>query len=198
MDTALAAELIEAQFAELAPAHVTFLGAGCDSTAFQVNDGIVFRFPRNRAVERQIDIEDRILPELARHLPVRVPLFRFRGRPSLRFDRRFIGYQKLPGEPGIRLPFDGVLLERIAGPLARVLDALHAFPVESARRAGVPEERLESMIREVRVDALGDLDRVREVAADAPIGRWRHFIEDGVQSGQRRDHRHHRLERHCD
>ena len=188
MDIALASELIDSQCPELAPSRVLFLGEGCDSTAFTVNGQWVFRFPTNEEVERQIDIESRILPTLAERLPVAVPTFRFHAAASPRFPRRFVGYPKLPGEPAIRLPPDAVQLEVLSEPLARALSALHAFPPDAARSAGVPKQPLEVLLTEVRIDALDDLPRAREVAPDAPIERWRAFIEAGVETGGPRTH----------
>lgn len=185
MDIALASELIDSQCPELAPSRVIFLGEGCDSTAFTVNGQWVFRFPKNEEVERQIDIESRILPRLAERLPVAVPTFRFQAAASPRFPRCFVGYPKLPGEPAIRLPPGAVQLDVVIEPLARALSALHAFPLDAARSAGVPEQPLEVVLTEVRTDALDDLPRVREIAPDAPIERWHAFIEAGVEAVNR-------------
>ena len=179
MDSALASALIDSQCPQLAPSRVMFLGEGCDSTAFTVNDQWVFRFPKNGEVERQLAIEARILPKLAERLPVAVPIFRFQAAASPAFGRRFVGYPKLPGEPALRLPPDAVQLG-LTGPLARALSALHAFPLGAARSAGVPDQPLETCLGDVRTDALDDLRRVREIAPDAPVERWRALIEAGV------------------
>lgn len=185
MDIALVSELIDDQFPELAPSRAAYLGEGCDSTAFTVNGAWVFRFPKNEEVAAQFEIEARILPELAARLPVPVPQFRFHGMPAPRFQSTFVGYPKLPGEPGFRLvqnPFPPVLLEQ----LARALSAVHSVPLEIARHAGVPDQPLDGLVTEVRSDALGDLPRVREVLPDAPIDRWRAFIEAGIDAGGQR------------
>jgi aminoglycoside phosphotransferase (APT) family kinase protein len=98
VDPNLAVALIEAQFPALAPAHVSRLGEGCDSVAFDLNGEWVFRFPKSDEVARQLEIDARLLPLLGERLPVAVPLFRFHGHPTPGFGRPFVGYQKLPGE----------------------------------------------------------------------------------------------------
>lgn len=180
MDPTLAAALIEAQFPALAPARVRRLGEGCDSVAFDVNAEWVFRFPKSAEVARQFAIESRILPSLGGRLPVAIPRFHFHGRPSPSFDRRFVGYRKLPGLPAIRLDTGAVPMDRFVEPLAAFLSALHAFPVEAAARAGVPVRRLAEVIPEIRADALADLARVEEADPSAPLEVWRRSIEAGV------------------
>lgn len=185
MDPNLAAALIEAQFPALAPAHASRLGEGCDSIAFDVNSAWVFRFPKSDAVAGQFEIEARLLPPLGRRLPVPVPLFRFHGHPTPAFGRPFVGYRKLPGEPAIGLETGAVPMACFVEPLAALLSALHAFPVEAAARAGVPVQPLAEALAEVRADALSDLERVIDADPAAPLGDWRLFIAAGVDAPRR-------------
>ena len=171
MDAELATTIIEAQFPELAPASVVFLGEGFDSCAFEVNGAWVFRFPKREDVEEQMRIEARLLPELAPHLPLPVPSFSFYGRS-------FAGYRKLAGTPAIRLP-DLPLLP-LAQPLGRFLRALHSFPVDAALRLGVPARPLDSYLGELRTEALEDFGLVSEVAPDAPLDRWYAYLTAGA------------------
>ena len=185
MDSALARDVIASQFPELSPARVVHLGAGYDSDAFEVNGRWVFRFPKRLDVERQLAIEARILPAVTSSLPLAVPQFRFHGRPSAAFGRSFSGYPKLPGEPAIRLALEPRVLEEFAGTLGRFLEALHRFPVTTAREMGVPDEPVDRVIEEARGDALSDLERVGTVDPEAPMDRWRTFIEQGVDLSNR-------------
>jgi aminoglycoside phosphotransferase (APT) family kinase protein len=180
MDDIIASDLIATQFPELTPTRVTWLGEGCDSTAFDVNGAWVFRFPKKAAVERQLEMERRLLPLLAKHVPVAVPQFQFHGQPSAQFGRRFVGYRKLPGEPAIRVRVEDLSFDALFRPLAAILSALHAFPVDVAAGAGVPEQRLGELIEEVRDDALDDLAQVADVDGDAALDRWRKYLENGV------------------
>jgi aminoglycoside phosphotransferase (APT) family kinase protein len=177
MDERTAGRLIDAQCAELAPARVVWLGEGCDSVAFAVNDEWVFRFPKSDATAEQFAIEARLLPSLAPRLPLAVPRVVFEGVPSPAFPRRFCGYRKLSGEPAIRVPRGSVRLGALVEPLARFLSALHAVPIDVACAAGVPRHALRDVLDDVRADALSDLERVREVDAAAPIDQWRAFLD---------------------
>src|SRR5918911_1437267 len=77
-----AASLIERQFPALAPARLEPLGIGWDNAAYLVNGNLVFRFPRRQMGAGLIEREARILPLLAPHLPLPVPVPRFVGRPA--------------------------------------------------------------------------------------------------------------------
>jgi len=171
MDATLATTIIEAHFPELAPASVEYLGEGFDSCAFEVNDTWVFRFAKREDVAEQLRIEARLLPELAPHLPLSVPLFSFHGRS-------FVGYRKLTGTPAIGLA-DLPLLP-LAPPLGRFLRALHSFPVDDALRLGVPQRPIDTYLDELREEALEDFELVREVAPDAPLDRWYAYLRAGV------------------
>jgi aminoglycoside phosphotransferase (APT) family kinase protein len=171
MDADLATTLIETQFPELAPASATLLGEGFDSYAFEVNGAWIFRFAKREEVMEQYQIEARLLPALAPRLPLRVPLFTFQG-PS------FVGYRKLEGTPGIRLP--NLSLLPLAPLLGRFLRALHSFPQDEAKRLGVLERSLDEYLDEVIEEALEDFDQVSHVAPDAPLERWHSYLRDGV------------------
>jgi len=183
MDSTLASQLIEAQFPELSPVRVVRLGEGCDSTAFEVNRHWVFRFPKRRDVEEQSRIERRLLPILADRLPIPIPIFRFAGRSSPRFDREFNGYPRIAGVPAMQLLPGIIRCETLAGPIGAFLSALHAFPVDQARSVGVPEQRIAEIIEEVREDALAGFDAVAQAAPRAPLERWRRFLESDCGAG---------------
>ena len=181
--TSVIATILEEQFPQLAPVSASVLGEGCDSVAFDVNATFVFRFPKSADSEEQLSIEARILPLLAKRLPVPVPEFRFHGRPSAQFPRRFIGYPKLPGIRAIELgppPGDPELAKAIG----RFLSALHAFAVDQALAAGVPDSDTMAAIGELRQEALDDFEVVARVAPDAPLKQWRDFLAAGDGGGE--------------
>lgn len=180
MDASLAAAVIAAQFPRLVPVRATFLGAGYDSSAFEVNDEWVFRFPERADVERQLLIEARILPVLAERSPVPLPAFRFHGQPSSQFPYHFVGYPKLQGVPAIQLDPEAVPFPQLAPVLARFLSWLHSFPVTEAARLGVEEHDIDSLIDEVRADALGDFELVGRVAPEAPLEEWHEYLRTGL------------------
>jgi aminoglycoside phosphotransferase (APT) family kinase protein len=176
LDPTMAREVIASQFPQLSPAAVTFLGEGCDSTVFEVNEHLVFRFPKRSDVEAQLLIEMRVLPVLGERVPIAIPAFSFHGQPGSVFPRHFGGYPRLPGVPGIQLGPDWRPAAAGAATLGRFLSALHAFPVAAAARLGVPEEPNEALI-EIGREALADFESVIRAAPDAPVDAWRAYLE---------------------
>ena len=162
-------ELIDRQFPALRPITAVALGEGCDSIAVEVNGRFVFRFPKRADVAEQIAIESRILPRLARTSPLPIPVFQFFGEPSEEWPHRFVGYPKLSGHPAIHDDMSAGPRLHLAPAIGQFLSWLHAFPVEEARAQGVPQQSLDTLIAEVRTDALDDLPVVAEVAPHAPI-----------------------------
>jgi aminoglycoside phosphotransferase (APT) family kinase protein len=173
----LAARIIEAQFPQLAPARVSFLGEGYDSSAFDVNAAWVFRFPKRADVERQLLVEMRILPVLAGRAPLPIPSFVFHGQPSGTFPRHFGGYRKLAGVPGLQVDPAQVSFPALAPVLGRFLSWLHAFPVSEAARLGVEHHPVESLIEEVRTEALTDFELLNRAAPDAPLATWHAYLK---------------------
>jgi aminoglycoside 2''-phosphotransferase len=167
---------IAAQFPELAPVSASYLGEGCDSTALLVNGVWVFRFPKTADVEAQLAVERALLPGIAEHLPLSVPIFRYHGRPGEHFPRSFVGYPKLPGVPGITVDpgdLDGSQIEVIG----RFLAALHDLPISLASASGVASVDLAAEIGALGTEAADDLAEVERVAPEAPIAAWRAMLE---------------------
>lgn len=179
-------KLIAEQFPQLAPIHVTYLGEGYDSTAYDVNGSWVFRFPKRADVEQQLLIEHRVLPVLGKHVPLPIPSPRFLGQPTPEFPRHFAAYPKLPGLPGIRIELERFQLDVLARALGAFLSALHAFPLQEAERLGIQDQRTDPVIEECRREALEDFPRVRDVAPDAPLDAWRTWLSAGPEDAPAR------------
>src|SRR5438132_12959546 len=88
-----AARLIERQFPALAPVRLELLGAGWDNAAFLVDGRLVFRFPRRRIAAGPMELETRVLPRLAPHLPLPIPAPVFVGIPDEGYPYPFAGYE---------------------------------------------------------------------------------------------------------
>ncbi|MBL0385239.1 phosphotransferase [Tumebacillus sp. ITR2] len=133
---ALARQLIETQFPELAPACVQVLGEGFDNTVYQVNKEYVFRFPRREIAVQLLQAEGRLLPDLVGRFSLQIPEPLFYGKCSEEFPWPFLGYRLVHGLAPERVPH----LRRIeaAQPLAEFLLAVHSFPLEKALACGIP------------------------------------------------------------
>jgi aminoglycoside phosphotransferase (APT) family kinase protein len=178
VDRDLAARLIGSQFPELNPVSVQYLGEGCDSVAFDVDDAWVFRFPKRADVERQLLLEMNVLPMLgALGTPVAIPLFRFKGVPSSEFALHFVGYQKLPGLPANRRDWSRAALGLLAPVLGRFLAWLHAVPADAVLACGVADQRDRSLLAEVQQEALEDLPKLQRVAWNGSLDQWRAWFE---------------------
>lgn len=137
-----AALLIERQFPALAPARLEAFGVGWDNTAYLVNGRFVFRFPRRRVAAGFIEREARVLPLLAPHLPLAVPLPSHIGVPADGYPYSFAGYPLIPGVTACRVPWTDEGRARLAEPLARFLRALHHLSVDDDTRAWAPGDEI--------------------------------------------------------
>jgi aminoglycoside phosphotransferase (APT) family kinase protein len=121
----LAAELIAAQFPDLAGAAVALLAAGWDNTVYQVGGEWLFRFPRRAVAVPGVRHEMAVLPLLAPRLPLPVPDPVFAGEPAGGYAWPFFGAREVPGTElaDCGLPEDG--RARVAAGTGRFLRALH-------------------------------------------------------------------------
>jgi aminoglycoside 2''-phosphotransferase len=170
-------EIIARRFPQLAPVRATYLGAGMDSVAFEVNAEWVFRFPLRGDVERQLFVERAILPVLAPLLPVPIPSFAFEGAPAEDFPLHFAGYAKLPGASAAEVPASHTNYAGLAVQLGRFLTALHRFPVRDAERLGVRTQRMEDDFEQVRDGALADLPAASRYVSASSVARVRRYLE---------------------
>jgi aminoglycoside phosphotransferase (APT) family kinase protein len=157
--------LVSELFPDLRPQHVVTIEEGWDSLVLDVDGEWIVRVPRRDPVRECIEMELRLLPELAPALPVPVPRFE-----HLADGVRAVAYRKLDGAP--------VDVSRVApaAALGRFLSALHEFPVERARELGAPShdhgwrERYESFARGLlgRVGSMlgDDRDRADTMLSD--------------------------------
>ncbi|PYI53407.1 phosphotransferase family protein [Paenibacillus flagellatus] len=135
------------QFPDLRIQTLESLGEGFRNEAALVNGEWVFRFPKSQQGADELLKEIRLLPLLADRLQVGIPQFQYVGRQS--DGRPFVGYRKVPGEI---VGEDGMssLTDKgkdgLARRLADFMDALSAFPVETAIQAGVPVRNLQDEI----------------------------------------------------
>ncbi len=151
-----AALLIEQQFPHLAPVQMSALGAGWDNAAFLVNKHFVFRFPRREIAAGLLEREARILPLLAPHLPLRIPLPEYVGAPTAEYPWVFAGYALLPGRTACQFSCSEHDRLELAPALARFLAALHRIPIRPATLEWAPRDEIN------RADVRTRAPRVKE------------------------------------
>jgi aminoglycoside phosphotransferase (APT) family kinase protein len=138
MSPGLALELVREQFPGRGRTIEPF-GSGWDNTAYLVDGDLVFRFPRREFAVPFLAREAAVLPKLAPHLPLPIPVPRWVGVPSPRFPWPFAGYRLIPGRT-----LDAAMLSsaerRVAAPiLAAFLGTLHSIPLDGL---GLPPDEL--------------------------------------------------------
>ena len=134
--------LIERQFPDLAPAQLVVYGAGCDNLAFLVNQRFVFRFPRRLVAAGLLEREVRILPLLAPHLPLRIPVPGYVGAPTAGYPHAFAGYPLLPGRTACQCSCSDRERAALAPALAHFLAALHGLPIGTETLQWAPRDEL--------------------------------------------------------
>lgn len=140
IDERLVSAALGADFPDLDVQSISFLGEGWNSSAFLVNDDLVFRFPKRKDVEQKLDKEQKLLPRLQEQLPVSVPRFEFATRSSTRFPFTYAGYTKMDGSFGWNISSERLHVQSLARSVAEILSALHQFPHSEALALGCKEE----------------------------------------------------------
>jgi aminoglycoside 2''-phosphotransferase len=179
VNTTVVADIVRAQFPHVNLSTVRYLGEGYDSTAFDVNDEWVFRFPKREDIEQQLLLEMRVLPVLQRRSPpIPIPAFRFHGQPTPAFPRHFVGYPKLAGVPAFGVDPADAAFHTWPPLLGRFLSWLHGFSPDEATALGVAPRSIMSFIDEFREEALSDFERLNAVAPNAPLEVWHAYLSE--------------------
>jgi aminoglycoside phosphotransferase (APT) family kinase protein len=165
---ALATRLIAAQFPALAGQSVEQLGTGWDNEAYVVAGRYVFRFPRRTIAVKLIEREAELLPSIAPHLPLPVPVPEFLGTPGEGYPWPFAGYAMLPGRTACSVALTLEQRFALAEPLAHFLRELHGIAPAPLVERGLPPDEI------ARLDPVKRLpvarDRLAVVAAGGFTG----------------------------
>jgi aminoglycoside phosphotransferase (APT) family kinase protein len=139
MDAGLARRLIARAVPDLAGAPVALLATGWDSTVFRVGDDLTFRFPRRAVVLPGLERELCLLPLVAAHLELTlpVPLHVCRGVDG--FPWPFVGAPYIPGVELAQSRWTGHAAPAVASAVGADLNRLHAPDLARAlTRDGAP------------------------------------------------------------
>jgi len=176
VDPALARTLIREQFPALG-ATIEPFGSGWDNTAYLVDGGLVFRFPRRRIAVRLMECETRVLPRLAGRLPVPIPNPEWAGAPTEAFPWPFSGYRRLVGRTADSVDLTKEERRALAEPLGAFLRALHDVPVDGL---GLPDDELRrtdfGQRMPMLVERLGTLEDAGLIPSSRP---WLRLFENG-------------------
>ncbi len=138
-----AERIIASAFPDLRGMAVEFLDEGWDFRVFEVGGDLVFRFPRHEGSARKLEMELALLPRLnllreqADSPSPHVPAYEYRSISPGDDGWPFGGYRKLPGVPAHAA--ENIDVQSVTKQLGVFLGRLHGYPIDSARRAGVPE-----------------------------------------------------------
>lgn len=138
--------LVSQNVSEVSVCTFERLGEGQDNVVYAVNGNVAFRFPKSPLNERRLLREMAVLKKFAALLPLPVPNYRYSVRHPISSESGvygFAGYELIPGHP---------LTDEVRRTTAwwrpgllQFVRALHAIPVESARRLGVKTRTLSGL-----------------------------------------------------
>lgn len=151
-----AGRLIAEQFPQFAPARYVLLGAGWDNIALLVDERSVFRFPRRQVAADLLEREVRILPLLAPHLPLCIPVPEYLGTPTPDYPYAFAGYPVIPGRTACQFVLADHERATLAPAIAGFLAALHGIPIDADTLTWAPRDEL------MRADVATRVPQVKE------------------------------------
>jgi aminoglycoside phosphotransferase (APT) family kinase protein len=169
IDEMLVRALLVEQFPELDASSACLLAEGWDNSVWVVEERWAFRFPRREIAIPGVERELRVLVALASRLPVPIPVPRFVGEPSDRFQWPFFGAELLSGIE----PCDAGLVdeerELLGTELGRFLRVLHSPETLAVvdPRSALPDDPIR------RADTPFRVTRTRERLAELPRDLWR-------------------------
>lgn len=175
-----AAALIGGRFPALYDAEVTPLAIGWDNTVFLVGGKWIFRFPRREIAVPGVNREIALLPRLAPHLPLPIPVPEFAGAPSGGYPWPFWGAGLVAGDELAEAGLSDEERTHAATDVGEFLRALHdpALVAEAGDLLPVdPMHRAEPALRGARTR-----DRLAHLSDQ---GLWRSVpeIERMLQEG---------------
>lgn len=123
MDTNTVQEQIRENFPDLKINQISKIGEGTGNIAYEVNENLIFRFPKSPASVTQLAQEIKLQPILKSFATKPYPNFTY-----LPLDHSFVGYKKLSGRALIHLTNSFNSWDILAEEIAHFLNKLHSIP----------------------------------------------------------------------
>lgn len=124
----LASKLIAKQFPEYAGLFITSVEAqGHDNRTYRLGDELLIRMPTAQEYALKVPKEQTLLPELAKHLSINIPVPIKMGMPSEEYPYPFSIYKWLEGTSINLLNIDHKTIEMLAVDLAKFLKVLQSI-----------------------------------------------------------------------
>ena len=136
---------------------IEYLAEGWDNRIYQVNGDTLFRFPKWPEVERSLQMEIRLLPELKRRVSLHVPDFEYICQGASSVPASFAGYRKIPGEQLTHERLEKADGQKVSRELSNFISVMHNFPTGLAAELGVPHlspsqwwDKYANLLREIQ------------------------------------------------
>ena len=143
MDIQFYQSAVTRQFLQLDLTGLRPLGEGGGCQVFETDRGLAWRFLKSSSLDAYLDLEIRLLPELAGAVSLPIPRYEYISDHAI--SPHFVGYRKIEGVPFTRERLAACRSDRPLRQLAQFLTELHGFPIDRAQALGVsltaPDER---------------------------------------------------------
>lgn len=169
-------DVIVGQFPEHAGARFTLLSAGWDSVAVDVDDALIFKFPRHAMGEAALRREAAILGTVAGVVTLPVPRLTLFETPQT-----FSRHEKLPGDHLLPVQYDALdeAARRALGEaLGQFYAELHTIPLAQAVAAGLKPAYQWLDADEILRRALPVLPEAIKPFAEEAMAAWRALEPD--------------------
>lgn len=126
---------IRALYPDLTISSLYIDSDGLINNVYILNNGLVFRFPKNEEAQKSLALEIKILDLARNYLDMPIPFFEHR-EPDL------VVYRMIAGEPLYRndiLRLDETIQDRLAEQLATFLHQLHSIPTQELESHAIPQ-----------------------------------------------------------
>lgn len=135
IDAKLVKNLIDEQFPQWSQLPMRAVKvSGWDNRTFHLGDEMLVRMPSSEDYAWQVEKEQKWLPKLAPHLPLKIPVPLAMGMPSQDYPWNWSIYRWLPGETAAIDPINN--LENFAKQLAEFLNTLRRIDTAGGPVAG--------------------------------------------------------------